>query len=260
MKNFFYYLFFISVVLYSCSDEDDDVNLLADFSVEVKGEAPDAEILISNMSSGAASYSWTFGEGANIKETTEQTPTAIKVDKAGEITIKLTVQSGLDSKEIEKTVKVEGVSAIQTYKDVEFGLEANSSYGRIFSFDDGIIYKDSEISEDNGSKMHLAFGHMGGTMYFFESASAQDYNVPNATVTKVINYEDTPTFTVSAFEALNNESSLIDLKIENADDSFGNSNIPGIVLFELASGKKGLIHTKEVNSERILVDIKIQKY
>jgi len=162
-----------------------------------------------------------------------------------------------------KTVKI-NVSAkiehsITTYTDVEFSLTAGSStYGRLFSFDDGKIYKDSEINATIGSKIHLAFGSMGNTMYFFESPTVAGYKVPGATVTKVTNYlKDNPISTTD-FDSMTDDTKFEGLTINETNDSFGNSSIPGIVLFQLASGRKGVIKTKAVNSDRLLVDIKIQ--
>jgi hypothetical protein len=59
---------------------------------------------------------------------------------------------------------------------------------------------------------------------------------------------------------MDDDGLLADLTIQSDDGSFGNSTIPHTVLFELSNGKKGVVKTKEVNSERLLVDIKIQKY
>ena len=101
---------------------------------------------------------------------------------------------------------------------------------------------------------------MANTMYYFESPTVEDYNVPNATETKVVNYESTPTISVTDFDSMTDDSQLSGLTITGTNDSFGNSSIPGTVLFEISTGKKGVIKTKAVNSDRLLVDIKIEKY
>ena len=59
---------------------------------------------------------------------------------------------------------------------------------------------------------------------------------------------------------MKDDSKLSELTIADTDESFGNSSIPGTVLFEISTGKKGVIKTKALNSDRLLVDIKIQKY
>lgn len=263
MKNVVIYGMLISLALISCSKEDEKEKatpLVANFDAIVTGESPNAKIIISNQSTGATKFSWTFGQGANIASSTEENPDTLFVDKAGEFEIKLVVSNDKEEKELTKTVSVAGHNAIITYTDVEFGLEANNStYGRFFSFETGRIYKDSEIDTSTGPKIHLAFGSMANTMYYFQSPSVKEYNIPNATVTKVNNLA-TSIISTDAFDAMTDDSLLAGITVNETDDSFGNSSIPGTILFQLANGKKGVIKTKSVNSERLLVDIKIQKY
>ncbi len=252
-----------SFILFSCKeDKIEPVVLVADFETSVTGEAPNAQISITNKSENATSYSWTFGEGANILTSTEKSPSTLTVDKVGNFTIKLIVSDGSTEKEITKTISITGYNAIVAYSDLEFALDAgNDTYGRLFSFETDKMYLDNEITDENGSKIDLAFGSMGQTMYYFDSPSDSEYNVPNATVTKVINYESTPTISSSDFNDMVDDRLLTNLTIEDDDNSFGNSSIPGnTILFEISTGRKGVIITKAVNSDRLLVDIKIQKY
>lgn len=261
MKKIYYLGILASLVMISCSKDESATPLVADFSVNVTGESPNAQISITNSSTGAKTYAWTFGEGASIETSTDEVPSSITVDKAGSLSVKLVVSNGNEEKEVTKTISIAGNSAILSYVDIEFGLSAGSdTYGRLFSFDTGEIYKDSEIDASNGSQMHLAFGSMSNTMYFFESPAVTEYNIPNATVTKVVNYESTPTISEADFDGMSDDSNLAGLTINETNDSFGNSSIPGTVLFEISTGRKGVIKTKQVNSDRILVDIKIQKY
>ena len=158
-----------------------------------------------------------------------------------------------------KTVKINVTvnHALITYTGVEFSLTAGSStYGRLFSFDDGKIYKDNEINATNGPKIHLAFGSMANTLYYFESPTETDYLVTGATVTKVSNYKNP--ISIADFDNMTDDTKLLGLTITETNESFGNAQIPGIVLFQLASGRKGVIKTRAVNSYRLLVDIKIQ--
>lgn len=254
---------FASFILLSCEkDKVEPKVLIADFETSVSGEAPNAKISITNKSENASSYNWTFGVGANVSASTDETPATLTVDKAGDFTIKLVVSDGSIEKEVTKTILITGYNAIVEYTDLEFALDAgNASYGRLYSFETEKMYLDSEITNENGSKIHLAFGSMGQTMYYFDSPDNPDYNVPNATVTKVINYESTPTISSSDFENMVDDRLLYGLTIESDNNSFGNSSIPGnTVLFEISTGRKGVIVTKAVNSNRLLVDIKIQKY
>lgn len=260
MKKLSFLGILTSILFFSCS-KDNTTLLEPDFDVIVTGEAPNAQITITNNSAGATTYSWTLGEGASISISTDEAPSSIAVDKAGDLTIKLVVGNDSEEKELTKAVTITGNNAIVTYSDIEFGLDAgDTTYGRLYSFETGEVYLDSEVGTSNGSKMHLAFGSIENTMYFFQSPTDADYNVPDATETKVVNYESTPSISVTDFDSMADDSQLSGLTITETNDSFGNSSIPGTVLFEISTGKKGVIKTKAVNSNRLLVDIKIQKY
>ncbi|MEN8247826.1 MAG: hypothetical protein ABFS32_02750 [Bacteroidota bacterium] len=251
----------LSAILYACDEVEPKV-LVADFETTITGEAPNAQVSITNNSENASSFSWTFTEGADVESSTEETPSILSIDKADDFTITLVVSDGSAEKEISKTVSIIGNSAIVEHSDLEFSLNAgDATYGRLYSFETSTMYLDSEVTADNGSKIHLAFGSMGQTMYYFDSPDVAGYNVPNATTTKVTNYESTPTVSDTDFAAMADDRLLADLTIVNDDESFGNSMIPGnTVLFETSTGRKGVVITKEVNSDRLLVDIKIQKY
>lgn len=164
---------------------------------------------------------------------------------------------------VSKTVKINVTAAVShsitTYTGIEFSLTGGSStYGRFFSFDDGKIYKDNEINATIGAKIHLAFESLDNTMYYFESPTLSSYKVSGATVTKVMNYPSKSIFTVADFDAMVDDTKLSGITITETNDSFGNSSIPGVILFQLASGRKGVIKTTAINKSRLLVDIKIQ--
>jgi len=252
--------FLSCIFIFSCSD-DKNVPLSVDFSATVSGEAPDAKITLTNLSTGASSYSWTFSEGANITTSSKETPPVIQVDKSGGIVIKLVASNGKDELETSQSIEVNGFNAVDTYSDIEFGLKiGDSKYGRMFSFNAKKMYFDTEINENNGKLIHLVFGSKENTTYYFQSPTNAGINIPNASKTKITNYEPEPSITLDEFDAMSDDGALIEMEVIDDNNSFGNSSIPGIVLFELASGKKGLIKTKAVNNERLLVDIKIQKY
>jgi hypothetical protein len=259
MKKTFLIGILASVLLFSCSKNE--TPLVADFSLSVTGESPNAQLSIINNSEGASTYTWTLGEGAIIETSTENTPTGITVDKVGNLEVKLVVGNGTEQKEITKSISITGHSAIVSYSDIAFALNpGDATYGRLFSFETGQIYKDNAINATNGSTINLAFGSAGNTMYYFESPTVASYNVPNATTTQVINYESSPTFTAGGFDAITDDRDLAGLTILENNDSFGNAQIPGTVLFQLSTGRKGVIKTKSVNGVRLMVDIKIQKY
>lgn len=250
------------LLLASCSKKEDSV--VADFEAVVTGESPNARIKVTNKSTGATSFKWNFDKGAADSVSTEQSPADLIIDKAGSFTIKLTALKATEEQSVSKTLTVAGHNAIITYTDLEFAVDAgNATYGRYFSFETGKILKDNEINSSNGSKIHLAFGSIEHSMYFFESPD--DHSMPgsltfaNANHTKVINWQANPSISTTAFDAMQDDRLLSSLTINETNDSFGNS-LPCMILFELPDHRKGVIKAKAVNSTRLLADIKIQKY
>ena len=261
MKNYILLFLIGGIIAISCSPENEITPLTADFDVEISGESPEAQLVITNKSSGASTYIWEFDEGASVASSDLQNPELINVDKSGMFSITLIARNGTEEKEVSKEVNVPGYDAVKAYSDLEFALNSgHESIGRLFSFETDKMYLDTEINSTSGSKIHLAFGSMSNTMYYFDSPSASEFNVPEATSTKVRNYESDPQLSITTFDNITDDREIKQLVISHGDDSFGNSSIPNIVLFELSDGRRGAIKTKNVNDERLLVDIKIQKY
>src|SRR6218665_3173821 len=218
----------------------------------------------SDMRVGVRLSATQLNATADVQGTFVYTPlaeTKLKVGLNQELKVDFTFSDAANYNWESKTVKINVKPAIAIYKDIEFSLTGGSiTYGRYFSCDDGKIYKDSEINATIGPKIHLAFGSMERTMYYFKSPTHNDYKVPGATVTKVINYSNSPPISPAVFDAMTDDSKLIPLTITDTNDSFDNELIRAgaVILFELKSGRKGAIRPKAVNSVRLLVDIKVQ--
>ncbi len=261
MKKICYFTALV-LLFVSCSKKEEDP-VVADFDAVVSGQSPNAKIKLTNISTGATSFKWNFDIGTTDSVSTQESPADLEIDKAGDFTIKLTAVNGSEKQTASKTISIPGHNALITYNNLEFALEpGNTSYGRYFSFKSGKMYKDSEINNSNGPDIHLGFGSMSHTMYFFVSPDDHStglLTIAGATHTKIINWQSTPSITVSAFDAMQDDQLLSGLTISETNDSFDNS-LPTTILFQLASGRKGVIKAKAVNSDRLLTDIKIQKY
>lgn len=252
------------VFFYSCSNDDGTTSVEADFSLSVSGQSPDAAVTITNSSTGGSVYGWVFGEGANISVSTDKTPAALTVDKAGTFSVTLTVTNGSDVKTVTKTVDITGNSAIVAYKDIAFGRDANSTkHGRFFSTETGLIYKASEVNATTGPKIDLAYSHIRTSVNYFTSPDdlREKFNIPKAIATTIINCPSRSLgVTTATFDNAKDDSFIKDVQINTSDnESFGTSN-PYIILFQTARGKKGAIKTTAISSDRLLVDIKVQKY
>lgn len=261
MKKILYFLA-LSFIIVSCSKKDDPV--VPDFDAVVSGESPNAKIELTNKSTGATSFKWNFDKGTTDSVSTLESPAILNVDRAGSFTIKLKAINGSEEQTITKTVTVPGYNAIVTYSDLEFGLVSGSTtYGRYFSFTTGKMYKDNEINSSNGMDIHIGLGNMSHFMFFFLSPDdrilEEDLIIPGATNTKINNWQDIPLISASAFDSMQDDRLLNGLTITNTNESF-DTTMPNMILFQIATGRKGVIKAKAVNINRILVDIKIQKY
>jgi PKD repeat protein len=260
------YLFTIMLALVAtaCTPSEDPV--IANFEVEVSGDSPNATVTLENKSSNdAESYLWIFSEGADKDSLTIKNP-VINVDKAGEFTIKLKATRGSESNIFTKKVQIAGKNGVKVFKDIELAMDGTSTeYGRCFSTVTGKIYKDSEVNSANGSLIDLLFINFGNTMYFFDNPKdeANDgLQIPQGQNVVVDNYPNYPddVFTIEQFDAITDSESLESLTITNGQNSFGNSSVPCIILFQNAAGFKGAIKAKVMNSDRMMFDITVQKY
>jgi PKD repeat protein len=262
MKKLFFLGILTSVLLFSCS-KDETTPLVADFTTTVTGEAPNAQISITNNSTGATNYSWTFGEGASVSSSTDENPSSITVDKAGDLSIKLVAGNGSEEKELSKTITVTGNSAILSYSDIEFATAPGSEeYGRFFVSTTGEILKDSEVTSENGPTIDVAYNQFNptNTTGFFTSPDDlfDEFVIPGATTSQFVNYV-TDELSVAQFDAMENDLLLNSLEITNDNEAIGMSG-ENIILFKTADNLKGAIKTKALNADRLLVDIKVQKY
>ena len=263
MKQFTLLVLLFAIMVSCSDDENDGTKPVSDFELTVTGESPNAELTINNLSSDATSYEWSFSAGASVETSEEAEPQNITVDKAGKLYVMLTAKNSEGSDSKTDSIEIEGFSAIETYTDITFGLDDNSTYGRFYSFDTEQIYTAGAISSQNGSSIHIGFNsNTTSVMKFVSPDNANDAGVaiPNATHTIVDNYQSSPVITVEEFDSMTNDSLLVDMTVTYDQDVFGSSTIPNMIFFELEDGRKGSIKAKELNSDNIVTDIKIQKY
>ncbi len=173
-----------------------------------------------------------------------------------------TALSSCSSDDNNETEVVE-TATLKTFTDINFSLDDSEGFdsGRYFSTETGKSYKKSQITDAIVPTVDLAFNNFGYNVNFFMSPNDSDDGLANGTTTSYVNYV-TDEYTVAQFNALENGSDLDNLVIEDDGNSFPDSQVPTIVLFKNAAGKKGVIHVKSVSrvgyDPKIVCDIKIQ--
>lgn len=261
MKKIFLLLALASTILSSCSDSEEILH--ADFTAIVTGEAPNAKVVITNSSTGSSSYKWTFSQGANIAESSEQTPMTLSVDKTGDFTITLFIEEGSSNETTTKSFSIKGKNGINTFTDIEFAQDKdNTDYGHFFSISEGRILKTDEINETSGKTIDLVYYGSLSTFILFDSPKdlifEKDFTIPGARATKITNYQND--FNATMFDATNNDDNFKNLVVIHDESIIGSLKFPLVVLFETAEGLKGAIKLKTINVDKLTVDIKVQKY
>jgi hypothetical protein len=156
-------------------------------------------------------------------------------------------------------------TTLKTFKDVTFSLDQSEGYdaGLYFSTELGKSYKTKQIDATILPKIDVAFYSSNYTLNYFTSPNDADYGLKNATLSLFINTQK-DLLTIDQFNKIEKGSEFDAIKIDaDDDDSFPDSQMPNVVLFKNAAGKKGAIYIKSVHrvgyDPRIVVDIKIQK-
>ncbi|MDR3236811.1 MAG: hypothetical protein LBT48_08850 [Prevotellaceae bacterium] len=182
-----------------------------------------------------------------------------KIVFAGILLSALAIFGACSEKENEPQKEVQ--ETLVTYTDIAFSRYAgNPTIGRFFSTSEGKSYTDDKVTAGNGAKIDLAFGSILGMLYFLSPDDKEiEPAIPGATATQYVQHVHEAQFTVAQFDAMTTDEPLRALTITDDNETFGASSYPIVILFQNAAGKKGVIKVKESNSERLLVDIKVQK-
>ncbi|WP_139251967.1 hypothetical protein [Maribacter aquivivus] len=165
--------------------------------------------------------------------------------------------------EEETEEEAEEFSSYILYENVEFIVDTDGvDTKRFFSTSTGNLYTYNEIDAEIAPTIDLAWYDMSpsnpGFLFWMSPDDLfQDEQIEGGTTTKMENTADQ--MTVEEFDAIADESSLVDLVIENEDEAMGPQDYPTIVLFENAAGHKGAIKMKSNDGQIMIVDIKVAR-
>lgn len=159
--------------------------------------------------------------------------------------------------------EAEELSSYVLYENIEFIVDTDGlDTKRFFSSSTGNLYTYNEIDAEIAPIIDLAWYDMSpsnpGFLFWMSPDDLfQDEQIEGGTTTKMENTADQ--MTVAEFDAITDESALIDLVIENEDEAMGPQDYPTIVLFENAAGHKGAIKMKSNDGQIMIVDIKVAR-
>ncbi|MDY0779350.1 PKD domain-containing protein [Tenacibaculum sp. IB213877] len=255
--------------------------LVANFDYTVAFEDDDLQVPVKvslqNNSISATEYEWTF-TGATPETSTVENP-EIVLHTPGTYTLQLKATNGKEEKTAIKTITVVDNTNIRTFENIKLGINTahkNNTVGSFFSTVTREVYTANQITEEIGSTIDIVFFGLNESFIYNKFVSPDEaqlnsfQEIPNATTTKIINSLEvcncTANITVSDFDAMQDDATLASLVIDATQEGlkeFDNTQVPRIVIFETADGRKGAIKIKEfVNSNEnsyITIDIKVQK-
>ncbi|WP_237275722.1 PKD domain-containing protein [Tenacibaculum ovolyticum] len=249
---------------YTVAFEDDD------YQVPVK-------VTLDNKSISATNYQWTF-EGANATASSAENPEII-FNTAGTYTMQLKALNSKNEKTISKTITVYENTNLRTFTNIKLGINTahkNNHIGAYFSTQTRKVYTQSEVTNTIGSKIDIAFFGLNETFNFNKFISPSKVQelvfsaIPNATITKLINKQEScgcaASASVTNFNAMMNDGLLTSLNVDETAGGlteFDNVEKPRIVIFETADKRKGVIKinefVKDGANSYIVIDIKVQK-
>ena len=234
-KNFLLVCFLmVSITIISCSDDNEDV-IIEDLTEQTDEEE---EVIVEEE---------TESEEEAEEEAEEETEEEVEEEVVEE----------------ETEEEAEELSSYVLYENVEFIVDTDGlDTKRFFSTSTGNLYTYNEIDAEIGPSIDLAWYDMSpsnsGFLFWMSPDDLFiDEQIEGGTTTKMENTAGQ--MTVEEFDAIADESSLIDLVIENEDEAMGPQDYPTIVLFENAAGHKGAIKMKSNNGQIMIVDIKVAR-
>ena len=256
-------------------------HLAIDFDYQLAFEDNDREVpatlSLLTTATSVTNYNWSFS-GANPTFSTQENPQII-ITEAGTQTLSLIASNGKESQTITKTIHLLPNTNLQTFTDLELGVNTahnTNKKGAFFSAQLQKVLSKNEINESNGAAIDLVFFGLNSNFGFNKFISphlAQTLtfdSIPNASTTKFINRLEncscTTSITLNDFNQISDDTFLRNLTIDETEEGnqdFDLSILPRIVLFETEDGRIGAVKIKSfvINNleSYIVVDIKVMK-
>lgn len=230
---------------------------------------------LDNHTISATIHKWTT-TGGNISNATDSAP-AVSFANPGMYTITYEASNGKQTKTTTQTITVKPNTGLRTFTDVQLGINtAHSTIGSFFSTSLRKVFKKNDVTAVTGPAIDLVyFGLSESFSYnlFVSPDQTQSFTfgaTPGATHTQLVNLQEKcscsgGTLSANDFDAITTGSvfDAISFTETTAANSAFNNNLPRILLFKNALGKKGAVKIKQMvqagQQSYIICDIKVQK-
>ncbi|MCD8440984.1 PKD domain-containing protein [Tenacibaculum finnmarkense] len=169
MKKITVLFAFISVLI-SCTDNNNDPSLgplVLDFEISINSDTPPAEVTITNNTTGATSYDWSFINGTPTSSTAE-TPNIITYNDEGEFTIILEATNGTDIETTSQTFSLAPIEVNYSGEwtgtmflvDEPYDFNGDGTLGNDYKIELPCLIQDITLNED-GTGLFKANIHGG---------------------------------------------------------------------------------------------------
>lgn len=249
-----------------------DFNIVPSFDDE-DYEAP-LTATLENHTSNATTHKWTTS-GGSISNAADSIPT-VSFASAGTYTITYEASNGKQTKTTTQTITVKPNSGLRSFSNIQLGINtAHSAIGSFFSTKLRQVFKRADVTAANGPAIDIAFFGLSESFsynLFISPHETQHFTfgaIPGATHTQLVNLQEkcscSSTLSANDFDAITTGTGLqaISFTETTAANSAFNNNLPRIILFQNANGKRGAIKIKQMvqagQLSYIVCDIKVQK-
>lgn len=229
---------------------------------------------LDNHTTSATIHKWT-ATGGTISNAADSIPT-VSFANPGTYTITYEASNGKQTKTTTQTITVKPNTRLRSFSNVQLGINtAHSTIGSFFSTSLRKVFRKEEVTAVTGPAIDLVYFGLSDAFSYNQFISPDETAAftfgatPGATHTKLVNLQEkcscSATLSANDFDAITTGSAFdaISFTETTAANSAFNNNLPRIILFQNAHGKKGAIKIKQLvqagQQSYIICDIKVQK-
>lgn len=248
-------------------------DIVPSFDDEDDYEAP-LTAKLANHTVSATLHQWQ-AQGGNLSSSDDSLPT-VAYAAAGTYTVSYKAGNGKQTQTVSKTITVNPNSGLRTFFNIRLGINtAHDSIGSFFSTYLRRVIKKDAVTAMTGPRIDLCYFGLSESFSFNKFLSPTEVRnwtfapIPGATITAVTNRQEgcgCAVLSASDFDAVTTGSAFDPLNIsavQSSADVFDKGQLPRVVLFKNAAGKKGAVKIKQYvaggAASYLLCDIKVQK-